>query len=132
MTPTIAAADISTDTCMHITTDMIPEAEAEFVADTDTDPCIDEFVDEVSSWIHDERRCVTTQTVAWTFGLSRRQASQLLKRCCSSTTATTTRTADNAKSSYRVVSMQIKETECDSGCDDGIHITQTGTYVRTA
>ena len=71
-----------------------------------------EFVDEVSSWIHDEGRCVTTQTVAWTFGLSRRQASQVLAQCC--IPSPNDDDDQNTKSSYNVVWMQAEEeTECD-------------------
>lgn len=86
-----------------------------------------EFVDEVSSWIHDEGRCVTTQTVAWTFGLSRRQASQVLTQCCNPSPADSQDDdAHNAKSSYNVVWMQAdEETNCD-----GTRLT--GTYPKAA
>ena len=68
----------------------------------------DDHIQEVSSWIHDEGRCVTTQTIAWTFGLSRTQASEVLKQCC-------TATAGN----YQVTLVEAKQTE-----EDGVK--QTG------
>lgn len=93
---------------------------------TDRFDC-NEFVEEVSSWIHDERRCVTTQTVAWTFGLSRRQASQVLTQCCiPSPSDGQDHDTQDAKSSYNVVWMQADE-ESDS---DGTRLT--GTYRKRA
>lgn len=36
-------------------------------------------LEEISSWIHDERRCVTAKSIALTLGVSRMVASKLLK-----------------------------------------------------
>jgi hypothetical protein len=70
----------------------------------------DDHVSEVFSWIHDEGRCVTTQSVAWTFGLSRTQASEVLTKCV------------GEEKAYQVITMQPKETE-----EDGV--TQTGKSI---
>jgi hypothetical protein len=40
--------------------------------------------EQVSSWLHDEQRHVTTQTISWTFGTSRNEAARILQQCRSS------------------------------------------------
>lgn len=65
---------------------------------------------EVSSWIHEEERCITTQSVAWTFGVSRKEGSELLKRCC------------QESKSYVVTTIGAREEEVDG-------VEQTGTLT---